>query len=79
MNTVEMLLNDYELKALHKEVPMTQELFNTIIDKLIGQNIDSFEMILVEFIDFIEDYGDGLLLKLVASDNDFWNDIMNNI
>lgn len=78
MNTVEMFLNDHELKALHKEVPMTQELFNSIIDKLIGQDIDSFDTILAEFIDFIDDYADKLILEMAVNDNALWKEVMSS-
>lgn len=69
-----MCLNE----ILHKEVPMTQELFNAIIDKLIGQDIDSFDTILVEFIDFIDDYADKLILEMAVNDNDLWKEVMSS-
>lgn len=57
---------------------MTQELFNAIIDKLIGQDIDSFDTILAEFIDFIDDYADKLILEMAANDNDLWKEVMSS-
>lgn len=57
---------------------MTQKLFNSIIDKLIGQDIDSFDTILAEFIDFIDDYADKLILEMAVNDNALWKEVMSS-
>lgn len=48
------LISDDELKAMEHQIPMTQELFNSILQKITGQGItELYEDFLIEFQQFL--------------------------
>lgn len=48
------LISDEELKAMEHQIPMTQELFDSIVEKISGQGIvELYEDFLIEFQQFL--------------------------
>ena len=51
------LLSEEELQAVDHQIPMTQELFDSILEKITGQNIGD------SYFDFIDEFSKFLVKK----------------